>query len=601
MTLIFSYYDVIIKEKCIFGGNKMNIPRSEYPRPQLVRDSWQNLNGEWDFLFDFGNSGVEREFFKTENFFKEEAKKILVPFCPESRLSGIEYKDFIPAVWYHKAFNLDKENCKGRIILHFGAVDYHTIVYVNGNKAGEHKGGYTSFEFDITNRLVVGENHIVVYAEDDTRNMYQHVGKQCRQYKSRACDYTRTTGIWQTVWLEFVPKNYIKQVKITPFVDENRAVVDVKTVGGKKVSARASFDGKTVCECEAAVNSSNARLVLDIDDIKLWDIDDPNLYDLEITLDDCDCVKSYFGMRKVELKERGIYLNDKPVFMRLVLDQGFNPDGIYTYPDEEYLKRDIELSKELGFNGARLHMRVFEERTLYWADKLGYIVWGEYPMNGKLSDPAMLAVTLPEWTEAVERDYSHPSIIGWCPGNESYWWDAVPEYQNVIYDVTKTLDPYRPCIDAAGGIHFKTDMYDVHAYEQDSETLKKNLDAMLENPNYAYNPIHRPNLNLSIYKGQAYWASECGGAIWNPDNKEGWGYGNAPKTTEEFAERYEKIMTVFLENRRVCGFCYTQLTDIEQELNGLYKYDRTRKFPDEVYDIIRKTNLKKSVFEQENE
>ena len=578
----------------------MSVPRSEYPRPQFERDNWQNLNGEWDFLFDFGNSGIERELFKTENFAKQDVKKILVPFCPESRLSGIGYTDFIPAVWYHRTVEISEKQLCGRVLLHFGAVDYHSVIYVNETKAGEHKGGYTSFELDITKYLQEGENHIAVYAEDDTRNRFQHVGKQCRQYKSRACDYTRTTGIWQTVWLEFVPENYIKQVKITPFVDDGRAVIDIKTVGGKKVSARAFFDKRQVSEAAANVSWGNARLVLDIEDIKLWNVGAPNLYDLEISLDDSDKVKSYFGMRKVELKNGGLYLNDKPLFMRTILDQGFNPDGIYTYPDDEYLKRDIELSMALGFNGARLHMRVFEERTLYWADKLGYIVWGEYPMNGNLSNPAMLAATLPEWMEAVERDYSHPSIIGWCPGNESYWADAAPGYQINLYNVTKAIDPYRPCIDSAGGLHYKTDMYDVHDYNQDAESLKKNLDAMLEDENYIHNPLHNLHLRKNIYEGQPYWISEYGGTLWNPDDKAGWGYGKTPASEEEFAKRYADLTTVLLSHPKVCGFCYTQLTDIEQELNGLYKYDRTRKFSDETYEIIRKANIQIAEFEKTN-
>ena len=484
------------------------------------------------------------------------------------------------------------------MLLHFGAVDYHCIVYVNEKKAGEHTGGYTSFEFDITKYLVEGENHIAVYAEDDTRDMRQQVGKQCRDYRSRACDYTRTTGIWQTVWLEFVSENYIKQAKITPVVDDKCAIVDVKTNGGKKVFAKAFFEGKEVASCSASIQYGNAHLMLNIEgDIKLWDAGKPNLYDLELTLDDCDFVKSYFGMRKVELKKDGIWLNDRPFFMRTILDQGFNPDGIYTYPDDESMKMDIKLSMDLGFNGGRLHMRVFEERTLYWADKLGYIVWGEYPLNGKLSDPAMLSTMLPHWMEAVERDYSHPSIIGWCPGNESYWWDADPSFQNGVYDVTKAMDPYRPCIDSSGGLHFKTDMFDVHDYDQDAEHMKENLNRMLENEYYVHNPLNKANLRNNIFKGQPYWVSEYGGILWNPDGKEGWGYGNGPKTEEEFAERYASLTAVLLSNRRVCGFCYTQLTDIEQELNGLYKYDRSKKFSDETYEIIRKANMGKSAFE----
>jgi beta-galactosidase/beta-glucuronidase len=210
----------------------MSIPRPEHPRPQFVRDSWMNLNGEWDFLFDFGNSGRERDLYDPEVFLRQQTRKITVPFCPESRLSGIGYTDWMAAVWYHRAFDLTEEQLGGRVILHFGAVDYHSVVYLNGRQAGEHTGGYSSFSFDVTDFVREGENRIVVYAEDDNRSGRQPVGKQCERYHSYACSYTRTTGIWQTVWLEFVPSEYIRYAKITPFPDDGRAVIDAETEGG---------------------------------------------------------------------------------------------------------------------------------------------------------------------------------------------------------------------------------------------------------------------------------------------------------------------------------------------------------------------------------
>ncbi len=569
----------------------MEIPRPEYPRPQFVRDNWVNLNGQWDFLFDFGNSGRDRKLWENANFSAQDVKQITVPFCPESKLSGIGYTDWMNAVWYRRNFTLSREQLSGRVLLHFGAVDYHSVIYINEAQVGEHKGGYTSFTLDVTDAVRIGENVLTVYAEDDNRRGVQPRGKQSILYNSYSCSYTRTTGIWQTVWLEFVPDSYLTYAKITPFVDEKRAVVEVETMGGSSVTAEASFEGKKMATATAKVVADRAYLVLDLAELHLWDVRQPKLYDLTLSLDTGDKVESYFGMRKVELKKDGLWLNDRPFFMRTILDQGYNPEGVYTGPSDEFLKRDIELAMDLGFNGARFHQRVFEERSLYWADKLGYVIWGEYAHGVKLSDASGISNFLPEWMEAVRRDYSHPSIIGWAPENESYWRkDNNPICQTMFYDVTKQMDPYRPVIDASGGVHWKTDMFDIHDYEQDPEYFKKNYEPMLSDPMAFYNPIHQEQLKLHKYEGQPFWVSEYGGTFWNPNETGGWGYGT-PETEEEFAERYEGLTKALLEHPRICGFCYTQLTDVEQEQNGLYKYDRTRKFPDWVYERIRKANL----------
>ncbi len=577
----------------------MTIPRPEHPRPQFFRNDWMSLNGEWDFLFDFGNSGRERQLWIDSNFSAEDVKKITVPFCPESQLSGIAYTDWMNAVWYRRTFTLDETNMRGRVLLHFGAVDYHCEVYVNSQSVGSHTGGYSSFTLDITNAVRLGENTITVYAEDNNRTGIQPCGKQSSRYYSHDCSYTRTTGIWQTVWLEFVPESYISHAKITPFVDEKRAVIEVETVGGASVSAEAYFDGVKVGADSASVTAGRAILVIKLDEIHLWDIRQPKLYDLTLTLDGIDTVQSYFGMRKVELKKDGIWLNNRPVFMRTILDQGFNPEGIYTAPTDEFLKHDIELTMDLGFNGARLHQRVFEERTLYWADKLGYIVWGEYANGVGLQNALGIGYFLPEWIEIVKRDYSHPSIIGWCPENESYWKkDNNPICQTMFYNVTKEMDPYRPVIDASGGLHWITDMFDIHEYEQNPDVLREKLAPMLDDPMYCHNPIHQEQLRIQVYRGEPVWISEYGGTYWNPDTPGGWGYGSTPENEQAFADRYAGLTTVMLEHPRICGFCYTQLTDIEQEQNGLYKYDRSRKFSDMVYDRIREANIQVAAFEK---
>lgn len=595
-----------------------NIPRPEHPRPQFVRENWMNLNGTWDFQIDQGNSGIDRKLYVGENFYRENAstvaavgetgkvQKITVPFCPESRLSGIGYTDFMAAVWYRRSVTLTKDQLSGKVLLHFGAVDYHAILWVNEQKVGEHTGGYASFTLDITAFVHEGENTLVLYAEDDIRTWRQPYGKQCGEYYSKNCSYTRTTGIWQTVWLEFVPNTYIRYAKVTPFPKNSYAVIELETSGNGTVTAEAFYNGKSVGKTEATAVGYAVSLTLPVSELHLWDVGSPELYDLVLTLTDSDgtvdTVNSYFGMRTVELHHDGLYLNGKPLFMRTILDQGFNPEGIYTGPTDEFLKHDIELSMALGFNGARFHQRVFEERSLYWADKLGYIVWGEYANGTRVDDVQWAGDFLREWTEVVRRDYSHPSIIGWCPQNETYWWfhGYKADCQELIYRITKQIDPYRPVIDASGGTHYTTDMFDIHDYDQDPENLRKNLAPMVDDPTAFHNPIHNWPLKHMVYEGQPYWISEYGGTYWNPTEKEaGWGYGDGPKTEEEFGTRYAGLTKVLLENPRVCGFCYTQLTDIEQEKNGLYYYDRAPKFSPAIYDMIRKANRTPAAMEQE--
>ena len=568
-------------------------PRPEHPKPQFKRESWQNLNGEWDFAFDFSKSGKERKFFESHNY----THKILVPFCPESALSGIQHTDFIPAVWYRRVVTITPQQLQGEVLLHFGAVDYEATVYVNGKEAGQHRGGYSSFALEIGKLLVPGENTIVVYAQDDSRDSRYPSGKQAREYYSTGCMYTRTTGIWQTVWLEFVPKIYIKKIRVYPHAAQGAVSVSVwlsRAVSGACVSALACFEGEKMAGATVKADGDFVSFGLSLAQAHLWDIGAPHLYDLELQLmapSICDVVASYFGLRSVTLQNGAIYLNGEPVFQRLVLDQGFYPDGIYTAPSDTALKQDIELSMALGFNGARLHEKAFEERFLYYADKLGYLVWSEHANWGfDHSDPGNLVHFLPEWLEIMERDFNHPSIIGWCPFNET--WDFDGRRQNndlisAVYKATKALDPTRPVIDTSGNYHVITDIYDVHDYEQDVKVFAGHYGNLKQGEAYERMPDRQE------YKGQPFFVSEYGGAIWAPDDKgKSWGYGNAPKTEEEFAARYEGLTGALLGAEGVCGFCYTQLYDVEQEKNGLYTYDRQKKLSDDVYARIRAVNMR---------
>ncbi len=581
----------------------MEICRKEHPKPQFERSTWQNLNGPWQFEIDFGSSN-KGDYHKPETRL---SRTINVPFCPESDLSGIGYKDFMNTVWYKRTITVTEAQLAGRVLLHFGAVDYHARVYLNGEQAGEHKGGYVSFSLDVTKYLKPGDNDLTVRADDFFRDAHQPSGKQCPDYHSRGCHYTRTTGIWQTVWLEFVPKVYLSRVKVDTDFRTGQVNFQSEIAGGDPAGltlrASISFAGAPVAEVQTPAATHN-HFSACIADAKLWDVEQPNLYDVTYALvaadgSVCDTVRSYFGIRGIEVKNGAMYLNGRPVFQRLALDQGFYPDGIYTAPSDDALRRDIELSLAVGFNGARLHQKVFEERFLYWADKLGYLVWGEHACWGlDYSDLGNIANFLPEWLEIVARDYNHPAIIGWCPFNET--WDFCGRPQNnellrLTYLATKAADQTRPVIDTSGNFHVVTDIYDTHDYDQDINVVREHYkDTKVGETLYDFHGRH----GRQRYEGQPIFISEYGGTWWAPGADGGWGYGNAPKTEAEACERICALTEYFLDNENICAVCYTQLTDVEQEQNGMYTYAREPKFSKETYAKIRAALRKQAAIEK---
>ena len=557
----------------------MNIPRPEHPNPQFERENWTNLNGEWEFELDRGISGRDRKFYERTSL----NDKIIVPFCPESKLSGIGNTDFLNCVWYLKKVKIKK--CNKRVILHFGAVDYESYIYINHKEVYHNIGGYVGFEVDITDYVEMGKENIITVCAIDTNPKGKASGKQSKNYYSMGCDYTRTTGIWQTVWLEYVEKNYIKSIKYYTSIEDKSVQLEIETVGNAEFKAVATYNGKVMGEKSAKLKAGISRLTLNLSEVFLWEVGKGRLYDLELTYG-ADKVKSYFGIRSAAFDSKSFLLNGKAVYLRTVLDQGFYKNGIYTAETEEELVKDIYLSLDAGFNGARLHQKVFEPRFLYHCDKLGYMVFGEAGNWGiDCSNMEHLTPFMLEWQREIARDFNHPSIIGWCPLNET--WDCDNRHQNddfirAMYYATKTMDTTRPCVGTSGNYQVVSDIYDLHDYLQGKEEFESMyLAPTQEEMLNLYDEKHKwvSQYQKSIkYKDMALYLSEYGGIRWDTDGVGGWGYGDGPKTEEEFIERYEYLTKALINSPYVCGFCYTQLYDVEQEVNGLYTYERKPKF-----------------------
>lgn len=571
-------------------------PRPEHPRPQFVRERWINLNGPWTYAFDFGRSGWQagRELQHSKGF----RDTILVPFCPESRLSGVGHTDFIPSIWYHRKIRIPGAWKGRRILLHVGGIDYEGGVFVDGREVGRHYGGSAGFTVDLTGAVAPGGTHdLVIHALDDVRTGAQAGGKQSTQFKSAGCHYTRTTGIWQTVWLEAVDPCGFENVQVLPDLDGRRFVLVPRfhAVGqGLRWRATLSAAGQAVAAGEAQA-ANGVALELSVAEARPWSPEDPFLYDLtfELLRDGkvAETVRSYAGLRKVHIEGHRVFLNNRPLYQRLVLDQGFYPDGIWTAPSDADLKRDIELSMAAGFNGARLHQKAFEERFHYWADRLGYLTWGESPswglaiFRGDAQAGAHAAESawgwLAEWRAIVERDRNHPSIIAWTPFNETRSMVDLQSHRRLhrdAYDLTRALDPTRPVNDASGYVHVKTDLWTVHHYEQDPAALGAALTPSPEKGVFRNYPDLEPP-----YAGQPYLVDEFGGIKWIPPDHRAWadnswGYGKGPRTLKEFYARLEGQVRAILALPHICGYCYTQLTDVEQEQNGVYQYDRSEKF-----------------------
>jgi beta-galactosidase/beta-glucuronidase len=554
-----------------------------YPRPQLTRPAWLSLDGSWKYAFN------ESDTMKDVSW----QGQILVPYPPESEASGVNDQGFHPVVWYQRTFTIP-ETWQGRTLLHFGAVDYRAQVWVNGQLVARHEGGHTPFSADITNVLTTGEQSVVVRAEDDPFDMAQPRGKQDWRKEAHIIWYPRTTGIWQTVWLESVPETHIEKLVWTPNLERWEMGVTVKVSGDLSdltLRVKLSARGKTLADDRISVTKRKLtrRIALDdpgIDDERklfLWSPEHPNLIDAKVQLlrgeEVLDEVSSYTALRSVGVDSHRFKLNNEGYTLRMVLDQGYWSDTLLAASDEQ-LRKDVELTKRLGFNGARKHQKIENPRWLYWCDVLGLLVWEEMPSHYAFSEEAVSRLAK-EWTETIERDRSHPCIVAWMPFNESW---GVPDlksnpthqhYAKAMYHLTKTLDPTRLAITNDGWEFAGGDWIGIHDYSSKTEKLLERYGTP-----QAFAPYGRALLlegtsaeNIPII------LSEFGGIAFDTRNTEtskGWGYSRA-HDSEVFLQKYETLLETVHKLKGFAGFCYTQLTDTFQEQNGLLTMNREPK------------------------
>ncbi|HDZ19969.1 hypothetical protein LCGC14_0095490 [marine sediment metagenome] len=597
----------------------MTIPRPEYPRPQFVREDWLCLNGPWQFEIDQADSGIDRGLLD-----RELEREIVVPFPPESEASGIGCCDLMEAVWYRRDVDIPADWAGRKVLLHFQAVGTDATVWVNGQEVVRHRGCWTGFVADLAGVAGPGERAIIALrARFDTRTTGPH-GKQHNASPTSIAshDCCRSTGIWQTVWLEPVNELHLNRPRITPDV-ANRKFRITQPVSqnrkGSTIRATLLWEGKELSSAEVAADadlSPSLDLVVPEDQLHLWDVGEGNLYDITLELLDADGTvvdraDAYAGLRSVTIDGMKVLINGRSVFQRLVLDQGQYLDTRLTAPSDEALLKDLEITLAAGFNGSRFHEKVFEERSLYHADRLGLLVWGEFGDWGwNLQDPNIEMTT--QWLEELERDYNHPCIIGWCGLNETV--EEISDEIRPIDDITramflaaKAMDSSRIVLDSSGHAHraAATDVWDSHDYDFASkpDEWAAHHDQLAEGqphvnaPSWLSKPINGP------YGGQPYFCSEIGGVWWAPRNKElgrseSWGYGERPETLERYLELFKFYCDRFLDHPLIFGYCWTQLTDTGSEQNGVVYQDRTDKLD---LDLLREIQSRQAAIESGRE
>ena len=601
--------------------DKERIPRPEYPRPQFKRDdNWLNLNGEWDFAFDDADKGLREKWYK-EDLSSNFDKKIVVPFCFQSNLSGIGDTSFHEVIWYRSEFNIAEEVHNKKILLHFGAVDYNCIVYLNGERVGSHEGGYIGFSLDITN-FIQETNVLILRVEDLSQDLSIPRGKQYWQENLETIFYPRVSGIWQTVWLEFLCSEcHLNSVKMIPDTDLSELMIEFH-INGTDFSDiflffQILYDGKEITKEEINLDflgkldlkrSTNKNLfpktpncfkfkvLIPKGSLYLWDVDNPNLYDINFkfynkkTEKQYDSVSSYFGMRKISISEKKIshtkqvLLNNNPIYQKLFLVQGYWPNGLYTAPSDDAIKKDIQFIKDFGFNGLRTHQKAFDPRFLYWCDKMGVLVWGEIGNAFRFNVKSQIRL-LNEFVDEIERDFNHPSIIAWVPINEGWGIPGTEKdpkrefYMKSLYNLIKSIDPNRLVIDNDGWWHTEENDICTRHFYASADKLPKSME---EEINLYKKSVPKIYLDDNEYTNEPIIYSEMGGFGFDANNTidNSWGYGKSLNTPEDLLDRVIQLFKEF-ENRKewIQGFCYTELYDQFQEVNGLLTMNRRPKFP----------------------
>ncbi|MPZ62431.1 MAG: glycoside hydrolase family 2 [Propionibacteriales bacterium] len=586
---------------------------SQHPRPQLVREEWTDLGGPWGFAYDDDDAGITAGW---QNSAEPFGQTITVPYPPESKLSGIHDPGYHPVVWYRREIATPELSGGDRLLLHFGAVDYAARVWFDGTPVGEHEGGHTPFSCDVTDAVSLaggGRSVVVVRAEDRPTDVTQPRGKQDWEPEPHGIFYHRTTGIWQPVWLERVPAVHIAEVQWTPDVPGARARLEiglnVPPPTPLTLRVRLRLDDDVLAEQTVRVTDRRSVTDVGVPGLRrpksrgrmMWSPASPSLVDADLELRDetgvVDRVGSYLGFRTVGIGDGRFLLNGLPFYVRGVLEQGYWPESHLAAPDADALRREVELIRKLGFNTVRIHQKVEDPRFLYWCDRLGLMVWGEMANAFEFGTSAVERLTR-EWLDVLRRDRSHPCIVTWVPMNESWGiHDVVTDpaqrsYPTALYHLTKSIDPTRPVISNDGWEHTESDIWSVHDYAPRGAILRERYgDAdqvrhMLRAGRPARN---RVLLGDPEDRGQAVMLTEFGGVRFTESGQEqGWGH-SAVNTAEDFDRRLEELFDAVLDSPELAGFCYTQLTDTEQERNGLLTESREPKLPmDRIRKLVRK-------------
>lgn len=584
--------------------------RNEYPRPDYRRDSFISLCDTWDFEFDDNHIGHKEKWFRNHEY----KRKIEVPFCYESKLSGINDTTYHEHVWYHKTINKIEINNDERLILHFEGVDYYCEVYINGCLIKSHYGSNGAFKVDITD-FIEEKNEIVVYCYDPAKDRSIPRGKQDWELVGHAIWYTRTTGIYKPVWMQVVNESHIDDFYITTKLDKYQINIDLETTLDNGYVEFVVYDRNDTKKYKMTLQGKKSiysfNLPNDYVNDRIWTLINPFLFDLTINLYNTnnalvDKVDTYFGIREVRTENGYVYLNNEKIYQKLVLNQGYYLNGGLTAPSIEDFKNDIDYMKQMGFNGCRIHQKTEDSYFLYLCDKEGFLIWQECASNYGFNSYSQRRL-LNEWIDIVKNNYNHPSIICYTPLNESWGIEGIPYDKEIqafaltLYHMIHSLDSTRLVISNDGWEHCTTDLLTVHNYchggEHEIEKYAKFTKDLSTRENITnFNMINRFIVNPGfIDQGKPIILSEFGGIAFKKDvGGSAWGY-TVSNDESQYQKDLERVYAAIRKSKCIQGICYTQLTDVEQEVNGLMTFDRKFKINPQ---IIKELNDSLGSFEE---